>query len=148
MIYFPATNIIEQIRIGKFDLFRDLIEDNAIQMVDFSYKAIDAQVAPLIAQALEGLSVRCLNLGFNQIGPLGVIELAEGLKQSSIVELDLSRNGIGLAVVDLITKLKNTSVKAVKLAYNHIGVQGAKAVRPILLASDIKVDLSHNYIWA
>ncbi len=136
--------MIEQIQNYDFGLLRSIITENQVKTLDFSNKNIDSKTAPLIAQALAGLEVTCLKVSHNAIGPLGALALVESLKDSKIIEIDLSRNAIGAAVVDVIRALSLTSIKVVQLAYNQIGAQGLRAIAPLVNSSQLKIDLSHN----
>lgn len=147
MIYFPSSYQIEHLQNGDSEFLRQFIIDQKIEKLDFSHKDIDASTALKIVSALKGLNVKVLNFGYNQLGSEGAVALARELKDSHVQELDLTQNSIGAAVVEVIKALSTTSIKVVKLAYNHVGGQALRATAPLLMASELKADLSHNKSW-
>lgn len=144
MIYFPSSHMIEQIRHGEFGQLRSIVNDYNVRSLDFSNKAIDGPLGKLIVKAVQGLDVTCLNFSHNNIGPQGALSLVESLKGLNLIEIDLSRNALGAAVMDVIKALAASSVKVVKLAYNQIGYQGLQDLKPVIMRSNLEVDLSHN----
>lgn len=139
--------MIEQIKEGRFELIRDIVKANKIKALDFSHKEIDESSAPMIAKALEGLDVSCVNLSNNLLGAKGALAFVEQLQGSNVTEIDFSWNGIGEAVIEVVRAIANSSIEVVKLAYNSIPSQGLNQLQPILVSSNIKADLSHNKPW-
>jgi hypothetical protein len=90
----------------------------------------DTTVKP-IAEVLEKLSLKTLNLSKNKIGDAGAEELSKGIAQnSSLSELNLEDNQIGDHGVN--TLAANIAAKptltSVNLNGNKIGASGAKAI--------------------
>ncbi len=147
MIYFPSSHMIEQIRRGEFGALFEAVDKYNVQTLDFSRKDVDAQTAKMIAQAVKGMPIKGLNMGYNHFGRAGAIAVIEQLKTAQISELDLSGNYIASDVIEVIRLLGQTSIKALKLAYNHIKGSELRRVESMASTMNVDVDVSNNLSW-
>ncbi len=121
--------------------------------LNLSHNSIGPKETAYLCQSLQGTShqILTLNLGHNNIGVEGALDVAKCLQTSqSLCELDLSNNNIQDTGTMAICASLNNNGKLQTLASNSIGFEGCLAIASLLekkvITSVSSLNLSHNSI--
>jgi Ran GTPase-activating protein (RanGAP) involved in mRNA processing and transport len=101
-----------------------------------------------LAKVLPNTNLRELDLDGNNIGDTGAIALAKALPNTNLSELYLDSNNIGnLGAVELAKVLPNTNLRELDLGYNNIGNLGAVGLAKVLPRTSLReLELDNNNI--
>ena len=120
---------------GTTVLTEGLLDNTTLRKLDLRSNDIGVEGALSIATLVKtSPSLTGLHLGMNAIGNIGAGSLAQGLKFSSIQNLDLSDTEIDVEGARAIAKMlkSNTSIQELNLSFNSIGDEGATSIASVL----------------
>jgi hypothetical protein len=120
---FPFYQLVGEVKNLPTSFWPYLKETN-VHTLNLGFNEIGNQGALEMAKYLKGTNVHTLNLVYNQIGAQGAAEMAKYLKGTNVHTLNLSINRMGGAA-ELAKNLKGTNVHTLDLSVNQIGPQGA-----------------------
>eukprot|EP00927_Polykrikos_kofoidii_P024871 TRINITY_DN22498_c0_g1_i1.p1 TRINITY_DN22498_c0_g1~~TRINITY_DN22498_c0_g1_i1.p1 ORF type:complete len:493 (+),score=67.33 TRINITY_DN22498_c0_g1_i1:78-1556(+) len=124
-----------------------------LQRLDLSLNGLGQPGATRVAQLLPQLrQLRALLLKSNSLGPAGALALAGGLAAvaSTLVELDLSENGLGRAGVEAL-RTADLQLQVLSLQRSWLGPDDTTAVTSLLRSmadTIVKLDIAENKMEA
>tara|TARA_R110002110_G_scaffold119309_2_gene293745 strand:+ start:31902 stop:32354 length:453 start_codon:yes stop_codon:yes gene_type:complete len=147
-VYFPSKYVVNKVKVGDFDLFKQILDNNNYTSVDFSLKEIAQMHAFAIGEALQNTNILSVSVSFNNLGPDGALAFIRAIKKTNILAVNLAGNMLGFdGVLQAFRYMVGTKIKTLFLAYNNIGPRSVSSVLSALGRHQIDIDLSHNKLW-
>jgi hypothetical protein len=143
-------DLFNEVFAGNYVNFRQCLTQTSCQTLKLSQKMVDIQPDAWshFGLALQGTSVKCLDLSLNKIDDASISRFAPTLKNTALIALKLTHNCIGpQGAYNLGQNLVGTKIIKLDLAINILGDSGAIALGQTLVKTPLQqLNLAFNQI--